>query len=273
MQTQTITWPVELRELARQLPGKVWGEVKEPSFLADCPNCGGLGTMSAFVIADLAPKGSNLTLSVVQGKTRLGYRMRAFCPVCKGDSKGAYLVRFSGLQGTDLDIRLEHFKPLEGKAAARKRAGELLGMTPSPSGFVTFFGLFGVGKTMLLKALVNGFRLAGTPAVYTTMADILAEARSMFGDPSQDAAEALIRRYRHHRVLAIDEVDRINLTGWAMETAFRLLDSRHQAKDVVLTMLATNSDPANMPEGLEYLGSRMAGDMALIEGLDMRQVG
>jgi uncharacterized protein (UPF0212 family) len=272
MQTQII-WPVELKEIARQLPGKVWGEAKEPELLRDCPSCGGIGVMSAFVIAEAAPKGSHLVMSVIQGKSCWGYRMRAFCPVCKGDAHGAWLVRYSGLHGTELDIRLTQFKPLEGKELARKRAGELLGMTPSPAGFVTFYGGFGVGKSMILKALVNEFRVANVPAVYTTMADILAEARATFGDPTQDAAETLIRRYRHHRALAIDEVDRINLTGWAQETAFRLLDSRYQSREMVLTAVATNSDPANMPAGLEYLGSRMAGDMVHIAGLDMRQVG
>ncbi len=271
-QTSQITWPAELMGLARQLPGKVWGQVKEPSFLSDCPNCGGIGMMAVFIIADVAPKGYNLVLHVVEGRTRLGYFQRAFCPVCKGDARTAYLIRFSGLMGADLDIRIDHFQALNGKVAARRRGGELLAMTPSPTGFVSFYGGFGVGKSFLLKALVNGYRLAGLAAVYTTMAEILAEARSMFGDPSQDAAESLIRRYRHHRALAVDEIDRINLTGWAQETAFRLLDARYQARDTVLTMLATNCDPANMPAGLEYLGSRMAEDMVLVGGLDMRQV-
>ena len=88
-QQQIITWPVEIKELARQLPGKVWGQVKEPSFLSDCPNCGGIGMMAAFVIADSAPKGSNLVLHVVEERTRLGYFQRAFCPVCKGDARSA----------------------------------------------------------------------------------------------------------------------------------------------------------------------------------------
>jgi hypothetical protein len=272
MTTQTV-WPTEFKEIARQLPDRVWGSVKEPEILSDCPNCGGVGSMSAFVIADIAPKGSGgIVLSVVNGKTKFGYWLHSFCPVCKGDSRGAYLIRYSGLEGSDLDIRLDHFKPLDGKAAARKRAGELLGLTPSPVGFVSFYGGFGTGKTMLLKAIVNGFRLAEIPAVYTTLADILAEVRGMFNDPTQDAAEQLIRRYRHHRVIAIDEIDRVNLTGWAQETAFRLLDARYQAREMVLTVLATNADPANMPAGLEYLGSRMAEDMTAVGGLDMRQV-
>ena len=272
MAQDQIVWPAELKELGRQMGERVWGEVKTPEYLTDCPNCGGLGMMSAFVVADTAPKDANLVLSVVDGKTRLGYRVRAHCPVCKGDARAAYLIRFSGLSGADLDIRLDQFDALNGKVAAKKRAGELLALTPNPAGFVTFYGGFGAGKTMLLKALVNGYRLAGIPAVYTTLADILAEARSSFGDPTQDAAEKLIRRYRHHRALAIDEIDRINLTGWAQETAFRLLDSRYQDRSIVLTVLATNADPANMPAGLEYLGSRMAEDMTLVGGLDMRQV-
>jgi DNA replication protein DnaC len=228
--------------------------------------------MSAFVIADSAPQGAHLVQSLVDGKMRLGYRLRAFCPVCKGDARSAYLIRFSGLQGVDLDLRLDQFRVLEGKAEARRRAGELLGMTPSPVGFVSFYGGFGTGKTMLLKALVNGFRLAGVAAVYTTLADVLAEVRGMFNNPAQDAAESLIRRYKHHQALMIDEVDRVNLTGWAQETAFRLLDARYQAREYALTLLATNCDPGRMPEGLEYLGSRMAEDMVEVGGLDMRQV-
>jgi DNA replication protein DnaC len=267
-----ITWPSELRELARQMPDKVWGEVKEPEYPTDCPNCGGLGVMSVFVKADNSPNGKALVISAANGKTALGYRVRAFCPVCQDDQRGAWLIRFSGLSGNDLDVRFDDFRPLDGKKEARTRAGQLLSMTPRPVGFVSFYGGFGVGKTMLLKGLVNCFRLAGVPSVYITMADILAEVRGLFNDPSIDAAETLIRRYKHHQVLAIDEVDRVNLTGWAQETAFRLMDARYTVREAALTMLATNSDPANMPQGLEYLGSRMAEDMIHLGGLDMRQV-
>jgi hypothetical protein len=274
-QLDAIRWPASLLNVARnRKPGTVWGEAREASTPQDCPNCGGTGTMTAFVVDDAPPDGKGC-LSFIAARNRMcyGYRMHAPCPVCAGDQRAAFLLRFCGLSDDDLAVRLDQFKPLAGKVNARQEAARLLSLTPEPTGFTTFYGAFGVGKSHLLKSLVNGFRVAGILAVYTRMADILAEVRETFGDQSRDSGEELIQRYGGYPVLAIDEVDRVNLTPWSSETLFRLLDSRYSRRARLLTVLATNADPHQGLGGLEYLASRMKdGTIIEVGGNDMRGV-
>ena len=95
--------------------------------------------------------------------------------------------------------------------------------------------------------------------------------REKFGDNAANAAETLIQDFRSVRVLAIDEIDRVNMTPWATETMFRLLNGRYSAQDRMLTILATNKAPAELPEQLQYLSSRMQeGIVVEISGVDVR---
>lgn len=270
----TRKWPAELMSLGRERQdGTVWGEVMEPNTAADCPNCGGLGRMTAFIVADVHPSEGTLVYSWIETLQKLcqGYRVAAPCPVCKGNWKRAWLEQESGLEGLDLLVRLDQFKAFPGKEQARKLAWELLALTPKPTGFATFYGDYGRGKSFLGKGLVNGFRLAGVLAKYVRAADMLASVRETFGDDSKNGGEILVSRYRHIPVLVVDEPDRVNLTPWANETLFRVLDDRYARKDRVLTIILTNSDPRRMPPGLEYLGSRMSeGYLVEVAGDDMR---
>ena len=182
------------------------------------------------------------------------------------------MKEISGLNDKDLEIRIEQFIPVKGKKNAREMANLLLAMTPSPKGFTTFYGDYGTGKTMLLKALVNGFRITGITSSYIRMADCLAEVREQF-DSGAKAAEIILEKYQNIKVLAIDEIDRVNWTAWAKEAAFRILDERYEKKYIQLTILATNKSPDEFPEELGYLVSRMrSGDIVKLEGDDMRVI-
>jgi chromosomal replication initiation ATPase DnaA len=72
-------------------------------------------------------------------------------------------------------------------------------------------------------------------------------------------------------VLCIEEVDRVNLTGWARETLHRLLDARYNQRRELLTVLASNLAPEQLPADFGYLASRMRGGQVVeVAGLDMR---
>jgi DNA replication protein DnaC len=193
------------------------------------------------------------------------------CPVCAGDKMEQYLKNISGLQGDDLDIRIEHFKPLEGKKDAREIAGMILAMTPNPAGFFTFWGDYGTGKSTLLKAMTNGFRVANVPAIYIRMADILEEIKATYELENRESGEKILQSYKTCRALFIDEVDRIYPTEWALEKMFVLLDARYSQQSYTLTVMATNANPLELPEKLHYLSSRMTeGTIQHVGGVDVR---
>lgn len=238
-----------------------------------CPNCGGLDFMYATFVESGPYKSVPATGKAhwIDGKWYRGDLRGYPCPVCNGGREQEFLTANCGLEGDDLLIRLDGFTAWEGKENARDVAAQLLSDTPSPIGFVTFHGDYGVGKSHLLKAMVNGFRVAGVPATYTRMADLLTMVREGYSDDAKTAAEAILDSYKSFRVLAIDEVDRINWTPWARETVFRLLDTRYVNQNTYLTVLATNLSPDEFPDDLGYLVSRIKGGIPVgVGGRDMR---
>ena len=283
MSTTLTQWPAEFLSDARRMgAGRVIGCEPEALVRATCSNCGGFEQLFAFY----TDSGPHQTVPSSDGRRSMRYvpelggwftgeLKAAPCPICAGTGRTRWLERSSGLADLDLTIRLDDFKPLPGKAEARAVAAQLLALAPYPSGFVTFHGDYGRGKTLLLKALVNGFRVANLLAVYTNMADLLAEVRDKFGDANaQNAASSLLAEYRKVRVLVLDEIDRVNLTPWAAETMFRLLDGRYSASEECLTIMGTNHDPADLGIGdYAYLASRMTSGVVIkVGGDDMRPV-
>lgn len=191
------------------------------------------------------------------------------CPACANGRYQDWLMRMSGLSGTDLTVTISTFSRQPGKTEGLKIAHELLAMNRTPSGFYTFRGGFGTGKTHLLKSITNGFRMVGVLARYITAANMLDQIREKYGEEQGTrAVNEIIEDYASYRVLCIDEVDRVQLTPWAKEKLFTLIDSRYNDRDHMLTVLAHN---AEIPADLGYLKSRMSGGIIVeVAGDDMR---
>lgn len=268
-------WPKYLLALAQdpQLMDKVWGLPMEPATLRDCQNCGGLGVMYAFVIANTHPEGGPTHMKWINDRWHVGYTVGQPCPVCASTSsneRGAWLEAASGLEGVEFSKTLDTFRPLPGKEAALAAAREIASDIPAPAGWATFYGSFGRGKTHLLMGIVNAFIAAGVHARYVaSMGDLLAEVQEEFGKPG--AAEMLVNRYKHTRVLVIDEVEKFNPSEWALGVVFRLMNDRYRSNLSVLTVLGTNLDPYSPPPHMGYLASRMKeGRLIEVSGDDVR---
>lgn len=270
-------------------------------FPQECPNCGGHKIMMVFLIEQgpfQSPNGGKVkyleldepTITIEYDKdgneikrVKRGERSgwytgemhAAHCPACQGGRMEAYVAANCGLDENGMRISLEDFKTvgtLDKKRPALDAARALLGMNREPSGFVTFLGDYGVGKSHLLKGLVNGFRQIGVLARYSTLADLLGDIREKFGETSGSrAVEEVIENYRRARVLCVDEIDKVNLTGWSKETIFRLFDSRWQESDKLLTVMASNTAPEAFPAEMGYLRSRINGGVVVdVPGPDVR---
>lgn len=287
--TNTIwarVWPEEL-SVHQQNPRAFPVSFEQYPF--ECANCGGMRLMAVYILGegplkypdgrklkwfDLSPTPPDPRTPSVSGWYM--YRLETSpCPVCQQGRREAYLIKNCGLTGNDLFKSLEGFRvsgSYAEKSAARNTAASLLALNHHPAGFVTFTGEYGVGKSHLLMSIVNGFRVIGIQSRYSTLADLLADIRELFGEPNGGRqVEEIISDIRHARVLCIDEVDRVNLTGWAKETIFRLVESRSNERDDLLTVMATNTSPSQFPPELGYLASRMsAGLIVPVGGPDVR---
>lgn len=300
MSTLQIQYPPDIRDALKgrnvlpMAPGdRPW----------ECPNCGGQGVMTAYRI-DAGPfktppaRGSKyLTINGQAGWWK-GELLVGHCPACSAGRMGEYLRTICGLEGSELEISLETFKttgPLAPKAEALQMVRGIMAMNRTPSGFVTLLGdhetSHGVGKSHLAKAMVNGFRQVGVPSRYTTLADLLAELHAKFGRGQTVSTDELLEQYRRIRVLAIDELDKTELTGWDKQTVFRLIDARHRQQTELLTILIANAFtkeqqlwlwtpnqwgkqiPDPWPAELGYLQSRILGGLVItVPGPDYRKM-
>ena len=207
-----------------------------------------------------------------------GRLQSAPCPVCRGEYLGQYLLELCGLADLEVDgkpavdIRLADVSPLRGQDDAFRVARQLLAEIPTPTSWALFCGDYGRGKTHVVMGLVNGARVAGIYARYTTSEQILEALRSSYRDGSPVSTAEIRQRYERVPVLAVDELDRVKWTEWAGEQLFAILDARYlQSK---ATYFASNLGPkalAEVSEPLAALVSRIsAGYMAVLAGPDFR---
>ena len=272
-------WPADLAAILENNPHAVKLQIEGTP--TACPNCGGFGMLGIYVwirgpfqVPGAGVKVKWLNTDGLAPGWYTGESHYSPCPCCQDDQWREYLRANCGLKGKDLNISLETFKasgPYFEKEEARGVARGLLAMNDYPAGFVTFYGGVGRGKSHILKALVNGFRGVGAYARYVNAADLIQEIKDHFSDGNGGiVVEETIRHYRKVRVLAIDELDKVKLTEWTLQTLHRLLDTRYESAGL-LTVLAMNTKPEDLPGDLEYLSSRISGGVAVeVVGGDMR---
>lgn len=261
---------------------KYFGMVNPVGTPGDCQNCGGLRFMYVFVshggpytVPPDPPKDTHLRF--IDGSWYFGHTESDPCPVCNGVYKARFINLIAGIEESQREVRLDTFKPIEGKADALKAAQYMISKIPRPSGFTTLHGLNGRGKTHLLLGIANAARVSLTPVRYVTAPDLLAEIRETYNDTSTDSAEDLIERYRGIRVLCLDELNptKLNLTPWALEMLQTIIDKRFTNSSRLLTVIATMIPPAQIPakwgEEWAHIASRMTGGLVVeVGGVDVR---
>lgn len=170
-----------------------------------------------------------------------------------------------------MGLRLNDFKPTDDLAGEVLTAAQAFLADPAPLFYL--WGGSGNGKTLLLKALVNEFNQLGRAAVYTKFTRLLWWMRQVFGDDGD--RESYVDRYERIKcvpVLAIDELDKANLTAFAQEFQFDFLDERYESglRGDGCTVFASNTPPGELPG---YLRSRVTDGRCLVvenRGEDLR---
>ena len=194
------------------------------------------------------------------------------CPhSCHNEARRARLAKLSGLAEADLSLRLTNFST--GSQVTKTVLASVQAFLSEPCPILYLWGGYGNGKSLLLKSLVNEFNELGRVAVYTKFTSLLWWMRQVFGENGDK--ESYLDRYEQVKrvpVLAVDELDKANLTAFAQEFQFDFLDERYEAglRGECCTVFASNSRPEDLPP---YLMSRvMDGRCLVIEntGPDLR---
>jgi DNA replication protein DnaC len=158
------------------------------------------------------------------------------------------------LSGWLVEATFDNYQVTPANRAAWRAARDL---ASSGHGWLTLWGGYGPGKTHLLAATVNAAQPG--PAWYFTLPDLLDRLRSSY---RQDDYDAFFGDLCAVPLLALDEVDRANLTDWAGEKIYQLIEARYRHLAERASLFALNRDPqAMLKQDLEaplaYLYSRM----------------
>lgn len=239
--------------------------VAEPTMeVGGCINCGmkskpGFMVAKKLLSAPMTYPPDGATSCWHDGAYYVSEAVTAPCPVCGGNKLGDLLRKNSGVPVGFEYVRFANVEPAPGNDDARAWLAQTIAQAPNPAGMTTICGSYGTGKTFIGYAITNEYVMRELSAKYITAADMLASVRDTFGNNSGNAGEHIVQSYRKYKVLVIDEIDRVNLTAWATETLFRVLDGRYQERDSLATVLVSNSTPTQLAATDEwgYLASRM----------------
>ena len=227
-----------------------------------CPNCGGKGQVFAYTPSDTP----YLEKTFLHAKRHYEQTKAVWepCWVCSKEKAINACLYESGLEDYQTFDKFATSGPLSGKAKAKQEAVKF---AENPEGFITFWGSYGTGKSMLAKCIVYEAIQSGCPSYYTTAPEMVGRIRQRFSESAADV-DAAIRWYCDKGLLVIDELDKLNLTDWVQETIQRIIDKRYNEQSA--TVLVMNVEPGKMPG---YLASRINGGVVVnVPEPDMRQV-
>jgi hypothetical protein len=196
-----------------------------------CPECGGSGYVRVNPDAEVT--------DIDFGKVRTCSRFRAVLvqevdPKEFGMEKDELSLGWSAIQSSIGGVALEGPKAV----AAVKPAYE------KGYGMIALLGSFGQGKTLVGKILIARALSCGKRAAYANMNRILNDIRAAF-DEKESMTRELVRKMEYWNsldCLFIDELDKVNGTGWAQTIMFEVLDRRYvrAVREEALTVIASN---------------------------------
>lgn len=161
------------------------------------------------------------------------------CPACRGDAVLESLQAMSRLSDEMLGCKLEDFDP---RQHLQRVVTQIRAWFRSAPSWLTMTGPHGTGKTFLMAAIANHYTSIGTPALYTTVADLLEDLKKTFNPNSDQIYSALFADVMEVPVLMLDEAEKWQGTEWAQVQVFRLLEHRSRDLARYRTVLATNTD-------------------------------
>ena len=108
--------------------------------------------------------------------------------------------------------------------------------------WLLIYGVAGGGKTSLAAALANDRIAIGRPALYVTVPDLLDHLRAAYQSDADLPFPLLFEQVRNAPYLILDDLDASNVTAWADEKLFQLIN--HRENNCLPTVVVSSSDPS-----------------------------
>lgn len=138
----------------------------------------------------------------------------------------------------------------------------------SPMDWLLLVGPNGCGKTHLAAAIANQCLLQEMAVLFVTAPDLLDYLRATFAPTSPVAYDELFWRVREAEILVIDDLGTGQLTPWAGEKLYQLINHRYTLH--LPTVITANANGLNALD--ERLRSRLA-DQGLVLAVTMDLAG
>ena len=110
----------------------------------------------------------------------------------------------------------------------------------------------GVGKTHLACSIANKLIENGTPVIYGTLINLLAELRNSYDIDNNISEMEIIKLYENVDLLIIDDLGKEKPSEWALEKLFTIINSRYENNLPVI--ITTNYNQNSIIERLSING-------------------
>ena len=110
----------------------------------------------------------------------------------------------------------------------------------------------GVGKTHLACSIANKLIENGTPVIYGTLINLLAELRNSYDTDNNISEMEIIKLYENVDLLVIDDLGKEKPSEWGLEKLFTIINSRYENNLPVI--ITTNYNQNSLVERLSLNG-------------------
>lgn len=110
----------------------------------------------------------------------------------------------------------------------------------------------GVGKTHLACSIANKLIENGTPVIYGTLINLLAELRNSYDTDNNISEMEIIKLYENVDLLIIDDLGKEKPSEWGLEKLFTIVNSRYENNLPVI--ITTNYNQNSIIERLSING-------------------
>ncbi len=110
----------------------------------------------------------------------------------------------------------------------------------------------GVGKTHLACSIANKLIENGTPVIYGTLINLLAELRNSYDTDNNISEMEIIKLYENVDLLIIDDLGKEKPSEWGLEKLFTIINSRYENN--LPAIITTNYNQNSLVERLSLNG-------------------
>lgn len=164
------------------------------------------------------------------------------------------IIKNSKMSKRNLSYKFDNFEPNNSNRKVfnnLKNYSEKLLKGIEKKGLI-LVGNNGIGKTHLACSIANKLIENGTPVIYGTLINLLAELRNSYDTDNNISEMEIIKLYENVDLLIIDDLGKEKPSEWGLEKLFTIINSRYENNLPVI--ITTNYNQNSLVERLSLNG-------------------